>query len=116
MREKRKSKRRHLIYYLKVFDSVENRLLGHLVDITTKGIQLICEAPIEVNKNYSLKMLLPKEMMEEEQMDFEAFCLWCRRDVNPEFFAVGFEMRELSSQSIELIKGLIAYFGFQDNG
>lgn len=33
-------KRRHLIFYLEVFNEDNDELLGHVVDITTKGIKL----------------------------------------------------------------------------
>ena len=35
--ETRSLKRRHLVYYLEVYDDDANELLGHLVDLTTCG-------------------------------------------------------------------------------
>ena len=57
MNEKRKLNRRHLIYYLRVFDRDTSILIGHLVDITAEGIMLISEDPIETDNIFQLKML-----------------------------------------------------------
>ena len=37
MDERRRLKRRHLIYYLRVFNQATDQLIGHLVDLTTEG-------------------------------------------------------------------------------
>jgi hypothetical protein len=47
MQEKRKLKRRHLIYYLRVFEKNTDTLLGYLVDITPEGIMIMSESPVE---------------------------------------------------------------------
>ncbi len=39
-------KRRHLIYYLRVWNNKEDKVLGHVVDITTEGLMLISEQEI----------------------------------------------------------------------
>ncbi len=56
----RRLKRRHLVYYLEVFDSKSNEFLGHLVDLTIEGIKLVSKNYIEPNKEYLLKMVLPE--------------------------------------------------------
>ena len=37
MKNRRSEKRRHLIYYLQVFNSETDQFLGNLVDITPEG-------------------------------------------------------------------------------
>ena len=39
-------KRRHLIYYLEVYDDETGDLLGHLVDITLQGLKLTSKKEI----------------------------------------------------------------------
>ena len=46
MDDQRKLKRRHLIYYLRVFDAESGDVLGHIIDIHTEGFLLISEHPI----------------------------------------------------------------------
>ena len=52
--EQRKMQRRHLIYYLEAIDMDTGKPIGFLVDITTNGIMLMSEAPIEINKIFHL--------------------------------------------------------------
>ena len=56
--DSRSLKRRHLIYYLRVFDRNTDKLFGHIVDITTEGVMMIGEKAIETNTVYQLRMEL----------------------------------------------------------
>jgi hypothetical protein len=114
MIEKRKLKRRHLIYYLRVFNRSNNQLLGHLVDITAEGMMLISEDPIQVNTVYELKMILPTGMGGKEEVQMDAHAVWCKRDINPNFYATGFETLQIDASCLEVIENLIDTFGFRD--
>jgi hypothetical protein len=92
MEDRRKLKRRHLIYYLRVFEQGTNKLVGHLVDLTQEGIMLISENPIEVNKVYHLRMILPSRMGGNEEWLFDAESRWCNKDINPDFYDTGFKL------------------------
>lgn len=110
--DKRKLKRRHLIYYLKIFDQRKGSLLGHLGDITFRGILLVSEKTIKIDKVFHLKMELPNK--KAENFKFDAVCRWCKRDINPDLFASGFEFLDLSPETIGKIRTLISSLGFQD--
>lgn len=114
MYERRKLKRRHLIYYLRVFEQGTNKLMGHLVDLTQEGIMLISEDPIEVNKVYHLRMILPSRMGGKEEWLFDAESRWCKKDVNPDFYDTGFQLLNLKQEGLEIISNLIQGFGFRD--
>lgn len=112
--EKRKLKRRHLIYYLRVFNRINHDLLGHLVDLTPEGIMIISENPLPVDVDYQLHMTLPEEIMGKDTIDFEAHTVWSRRDVDPSFFGTGFRVTNLAREDEALIAELIQDFGFLD--
>jgi len=114
MLEKRKFQRRHLIYYLRVFDRDTVNLLGHLVDITSEGVMVISENPIEVGKIFHMRMILPKEIIGKEQISFDAVSKWSAKDVNPSFYDTGFEFQDVSRENIKIISQLIEDFGFND--
>ena len=57
--EQRSLSRHHLIYYLRVFDGISSRVVGHIVDISPKGIMLITDEPITVHEEYRLRMRFP---------------------------------------------------------
>lgn len=114
MLEKRKFQRRHLIYYLRLFDRDTVNLIGHLVDITSEGVMVISENPIEVGKMFHMRMILPKEIFGREQITFSAISKWTAKDVNPSFYDTGFQFEEISDENIQTITQLIDDFGFND--
>ncbi len=111
---KRKLKRRHLIYYLRVFDRNSGQLIGHLVDVTTEGVMLISKHPIETNTIFKSKMVLPKGIEGSKEITFDAKSIWCKKDVNPNFYATGFQLLKSSPEDIKLLERLIDEFGFRD--
>lgn len=112
MEEKRKFKRRHLIFYLRVFNRNNNNLIGYLVDITPEGVMLISEDPIKTNITFQFKMDLPTGIGKLKQLDFEAKSIWCKTDINPNFYDTGFQLLNVASNDIEIIENLIDSFGF----
>jgi hypothetical protein len=114
MFEKRNLKRRHLIYYLRIMDKETNELIGHLVDITSEGIMLISEEPFEIDKVFHFRMMLPKEIIGKESLEFSVQSLWTKKDINPDFIDTGFKLLDLKEADAQRIDQLIHYFGFQD--
>ena len=112
--ELRRLKRRHLIYYLEVFDLTNNQLLGHLVDLTVKGMKLVSKKEIPAGKTFSLRMVMPEEYCPEREVRFTATSTWCSQDVNPEFFATGFNTPDLDEKTRRMFMILINQIGFND--
>lgn len=112
--ELRQLKRRHIIYYLEVFDQESGQLLGHLVDLTVKGMKLVSKEEIPQGKTFTLRMVMPEEYCPEREVRFEATSTWCGRDVNPDFYAIGFATADLSDSNRRLFMILINQAGFND--
>jgi hypothetical protein len=112
MARSRVQKRRHLIYYLEVYDVEAGKILGNLVDITTRGIKLVSEEKIPLNRNYILKLRLPEGYFKENEIHFAGKSLWSADDVNPEFVATGFEVTSLSLEERKIMRQLIEKIGF----
>ncbi len=111
--EERTLRRRHLIFYLEVFDVESGDLVGHVVDITTKGVKLVSREPLETGKDFKLRMALPEGYFTQKELEFEAKSLWCTNDVNPDFFDTGFEFSDtIDSQAADVILTLIEDLGF----
>jgi hypothetical protein len=111
--ERRKVKRRHLIYYLRVFDRTSGRQVGHLVDLTADGMMLMSERPIRVGRTIGFKMTLPGSHA-EETFEFDATSLWTSEDVNPDFYDTGFKFEKISRRHLAQIETLIDDYGFRD--
>ncbi len=112
--EFREFKRRHLIYYLEVFDDESGELIGHLVDLTVSGLQLVSREEIATGRNVNLRMSLPEECCLGRQVVFQAECMWSGPDVNPEFYVAGFSVPELSLEIRALFTDMIGQIGFND--
>ncbi len=110
----RQADRWYLVYYLRVFDGMSRNILGHLVDISEKGLMLICENPVEVHGDYRLRMRLPNQMKDRDEIIFSATSRWCKKDANPDFYLVGFEMHDLAPKIREIIVSLITDFRYGD--
>lgn len=109
-KDKRQVDRRHIVYYLRVFDSNSHSIFGHLVDISEQGIMLLCDDPVEVNKTFSLRMSLPNRMKDQEEIVFSASSKWCIRDADPDSYLAGFQFAALEPAFKRLVANLMKDF------
>ncbi len=114
MEKKRVIKRRHLFYYLEVYDLDQDIPLGRLVDITTRGFKLVSRKQIPAGRTYQLKMLLPADLIPARQLIFSGTSLWSSNEVNPDFYDTGFEIDSLDLKERKIILQLIDQIGFID--
>jgi hypothetical protein len=108
----RQADRWYLVFYLRVFDGMSRQILGHLIDISEKGIMLICDNPVEVNEDYRLRMRLPNQMKDRDEIIFSATSRWCKSDANPDFYLVGFQIHDLEQTTRDLIADLIKDYSY----
>ena len=112
--DRRTIKRRHLIYYLRVWDLKTEQLLGHIVDINTGGFMLISEKQIEPEQTFELEIRWNTPDKEELRIQFQAISRWSTNDVNPAFFDSGFELIGAVEEVLEPIREMITEYGFQN--
>ena len=112
MVEERSKKRRHSIFYLKIIDRESEKLTGRLVDITTDGIKIFSDNPVRTNVPYRFQMILPEGFEGEKKISFAARSVWCKKDVNPEFYCAGFKLNNLSHNDRGKIETFIKDYTF----
>jgi hypothetical protein len=112
--ERRKFKRRYIMYYSRVFDRRTGRVIGYIVDLTPDGALIISEEPIEPDTVFRLRMDLPEDMNDKSFLFFEARSRWCQRDVDPNFWDIGVQLTQIEAEDTALIERLIAEYGFRD--
>jgi PilZ domain len=115
MQEKRKLKRRHLIYYLRVFEKNADQPIGHMVDISAEGMMLISEDPIKTGNVFVLRMVLPVEIDGSREIIFSAESRWCKEDENPDFYNTGFQLINPSPEHIKITEHLVQEFCFKES-
>lgn len=112
-KDKRALERMHLVFYLRVFDGMSSRVVGHIVNISHQGLMLISDAPVSVNEKYRLRMRLPNDISDKEELILSATSRWCKRDENPHFYIAGFQIHNLTKEVSEYIDRLLKNFSFQ---
>jgi hypothetical protein len=115
MTDRRKIKRRYLIYYGRVFDETAQKLIGNLVDITDQGFMLLSDSPFPVNETHKFKLELTDDIAKRPFLIFTAKSLWCEPDLDPNHYNTGFEIVKLSPGDAELIQTIVKKYGFRDN-
>jgi len=114
MQERRKLKRRYIMFYSRIFDRKTGKLLGYLSDLTPEGAMVISEDAVEKGLVYRLRMDLPEGSFDKNQLDFEAQSVWCKKDVDPHFYNVGFRLIGVPPQDEAIIEQIIQDYGFRD--
>lgn len=115
MEERRKFKRRHLLFYTRVFDRKNGKLIGHIADLTPAGAMLISEEEIPLDTTYHLMMDLPFAYNSKTHLDFDALSVWSKPDLDPKFFNAGFKLLNVEPEDLTIIEWIIQDFGFKDN-
>ncbi len=114
MSERRRLRRKRLLYYLKIHDRNTQELIGHLGDITIHGVNLITEEPFESDIEMKLKMALPEVMDGKKEIIFDVKTNWCKRDINPNFYSIGCELLKISETDGQIIKNLMLEHSFRE--
>ena len=111
-KDKRKLKRRHLIYYLTVLERDTDVVVGYLVDITTKGIMIMSDNKVEPGTTLHLKILLQTEMSDKEYLHFDARSKWCEKSPSGNSYDSGLELLNVKPESFRDIEKIIEELGF----
>ena len=115
MEERRKTKRRHLLYFGRVYEENLQRLLGYLVDITGSGFMLLSEDQYPVGVSRRLKLEVTEDIGKGPYILLTAKSIWSERDIDPTRFDTGFEIEDIKPADKELISAIIEKYGFRDN-
>ena len=113
MIERRKCQRMRTRFPAVVLDRDSGEMVGHLVNITTHGIMLQSELPLDVNTDYHFRMELPDEILGRTELEFHAQSLWCNRSPNPAYYRTGLQLVRLSGDDEATIELLIKDYVFE---
>lgn len=114
MEQKRVLTRRHLIRSFEMYDKPTILSLGHLVDITTEGMMLLSENPLQTNTTYKLRMELPEEIDGCRHVDYHARAMWGEESVKEDFYNTGFKLQDVSPRTVKITEALIRKYGFPE--
>lgn len=114
MNERRTLDRKYLAIYSRVFDRVSGRVLGYLSDMTQKGAMIISDDPLEVDLDLQLRFDLPDPgLFSTDHLNLSARVAWCRPDIDPAFYNLGFEFAFVGEKESTIIEEMIAAYEFK---
>ncbi len=114
MKERRKEPRKNLMAYTQVFDLYGVYLIGYLGDLTLQGAMVIGDKQIKGTAEMTLAIELPElPEITASRMTIPAHVVWCQKDISPEYFNVGFEFKEVSSEQRQIIQAIIENYEFR---
>lgn len=112
MSERRNVERKEFSYYMRLVDNDTQKLVGHLVDISSGGLKIDSQEPIPVNKDYHLRMDLTSEIADKPTMVFIARSRWCEVDpLDPFIYNVGFQLVNIAPGDLNIINRMMEKYG-----
>ena len=115
--ERRKISRKYLAIYSRVFDRTNGRVLGYLSDLTAGGAMIISDSTMTENVDISLRFDLPDpSLFSTDHLNIEAHIVWCRPDIDPAFYNIGFEFITISPEQAKIIEEMISAYEFRRDG
>lgn len=115
MEEKRKTQRRYLLYYTRVYDAATRHQIGHLVDITHLGAMILSPDPVPEGHALRLRIELSEDVADKPYMDLSARAKWCHPDLDPSLYNIGLEIEAVAGEDVEIIRRIVEIYGFRDN-
>lgn len=115
MEDRRRSNRRFMLYYMPIYDVQSLRQVGNLVDITPQGIMIVSENAVAESHTIHMRLELTGDVASKNHMEFHALCKWCRQDISPNLYSIGFEILDLTPEDTDIIQRIVETYGFRDN-
>jgi hypothetical protein len=109
----RRIERHQLPYFLKVFNSVTDKPIGFLGNVSADGLMLISQLPMMVGADFDLRLKIPAGNGCQQVIDLTACCLWCHEDATPHHYDAGFSLQRAPPEYEQLMQALTQYFSFQ---
>jgi hypothetical protein len=114
MQERRKEQRKNLMAYTQVFNLNGGLLLGYLGDLNLNGAMVIGDKSMEDNTELTLAIELPDlPNISVSRITIPARVAWCKQDISPEYFNVGFEFKEVTDKQKMVIEAIMENYEFR---
>ena len=114
-RERRKFKRRNLIYYIPVLDGDKHHPIGRMADISLKGFKLDSEYEVPLEKDFELGLNTTPDIADTDFIGFVARSKWCQPDsIEPCQYYIGFDIIDIDPHAAEIVQCIVDKYGVQD--
>ncbi|MEZ4388952.1 MAG: PilZ domain-containing protein [Candidatus Krumholzibacteriia bacterium] len=105
---------RHLLnVYLEVRDAETGEAVGRVVDLTTAGMRMVADRPIDDQRDYQLLITTDIGAAGRQTIRLDARCTWTGRDTNPDLLVAGFAFEHLRPSQQTMLARVIRQFSFE---
>ncbi len=113
MSDFRRAKRRKVEHRIEVFDTMTERVIGHLGDLSENGMLLVLSHPLVSDALYQLRFSLADSHGIEHALDIGAHELWSDPAAAPGQAWTGFRFIDLSPSDQAFLRAWVAAPGSQ---
>ncbi len=108
----RKNQRKELFYSFEVLDENDQHF-GYIGDLTLTGLKIICKNSFKPNEHHQLKIKLPGQISDKQELVVEAKCMWCKK--TDDAYQIGFKTEYDNQESIKIIKTIMELLALPDD-
>jgi hypothetical protein len=98
--------RRKASFALLVYDLHTELPIGQILDLSAKGMKLMTEEPVTVQRVYYCRIPLEKKIKGCDEVFFDAECRWCIQSDETSWYNSGYLLRFPSPKNAEIIREL----------
>ena len=103
MGEKREMDRIYIQAPMEVFDKKTDILLGHLANYSPGGLMLTGKKQIPQGTIVDCKMIVPGNILSNEEILFKLKAAWCEEDIMPGNYTIGFQFQHIAEKDFRLL-------------
>lgn len=112
MPERRTVPRKKFRLYLQVMNDDTNEQLGHMIEVSSTGLQLESSSKLPLETDYYLRLELTPELADRPYIVFIARSKWCRTDeIQPNLYRIGFAVVEILPDDRQIFVNLVQKYG-----
>ena len=112
MPERRTVPRKKFTLYLRVMNDDTGEQIGHMVEVSSTGLQLETTAQLPLERDYYLRLELTAELADRPYIVFIARSKWSRTDdIQPNLYRIGFAIVEILPEDKQIFVNLVQKHG-----
>jgi hypothetical protein len=97
---------------MRVLDDETEQTVGHLVEVSARGMRLETSTPHPLGVVYNVHMELTPDISDKLFMFATIRTKWCKTDdIMPNLYRVGFEIINMSPHDYEIYQRLLEIYG-----
>lgn len=113
--DRRKCKRRNLIYYIPVIESDTQHAIGRMADISPNGFKLDSDYQIPLDKDFHLGLNTTPDITDIAFIGFVARSKWCVADtIQPCQYYIGFDIIDIAPRAAKIVQSIVDKYGVRD--